>query len=126
LDLRLECHGCAIQVVLPTKFTSSGAIGGAQNKQFLKSLYPGFATNFTFPGGGLGTRELNRSLSDISPFSISLLRVGRMPTPQENLIFVEQASCLFLKNGATSQFDRTYSNQNSADSMLDDKSLFSA
>jgi hypothetical protein len=26
-----------------------------------------------------------------------------MPTPQENLLFVEQASCLFSEKGATSQ-----------------------
>jgi len=33
----------------------------------------------------------------IAPFSISLSGAGRMPTPQEKLIFVEQAGCLFLR-----------------------------
>ncbi|MEG4227619.1 hypothetical protein QUA35_15975 [Microcoleus sp. N9_B2] len=27
----------------------------------------------------------------------NLFRAGRMPTPQENLLFAEQASCLFLR-----------------------------
>jgi hypothetical protein len=29
--------------------------------------------------------------------SIGLSRAGKMPTPQENPLFVEQASCLFIK-----------------------------
>src|SRR4028119_2129769 len=36
---------------------------------------------------------LNR---DVAPFSTRLLWAGRMPTPQENSLFVEQASCLFF------------------------------
>ncbi|MEG5184058.1 hypothetical protein QUB28_09745 [Microcoleus sp. B4-C3] len=27
----------------------------------------------------------------------ALSRTGKMPVPQENLVFVEQASCLFIK-----------------------------
>jgi len=34
---------------------------------------------------------------DVAPLSISLLWTAKMPVPQENLLFVEQASCLFLR-----------------------------
>src|SRR4028119_1285800 len=37
--------------------------------------------------------RLNR---DVTPFSTRLLWAGRRPTPQENSLFVEQASCLFF------------------------------
>jgi hypothetical protein len=37
---------------------------------------------------------LNR---DLAPFSISLSWAGRMPTSQENPLFVEQVFCLFLR-----------------------------
>ncbi|MEG4288624.1 type II toxin-antitoxin system death-on-curing family toxin [Microcoleus sp. C2C3] len=33
----------------------------------------------------------------LAPFSISLLGTGKMPVPQENLLFVERASCPFLR-----------------------------
>jgi len=36
-------------------------------------------------------------LTPRAPFSISFLWAGRMPTPQENAVVVEQASCLFLR-----------------------------
>ncbi|MBE9093959.1 2-succinylbenzoate--CoA ligase [Tychonema sp. LEGE 07203] len=36
-------------------------------------------------------------ISHLAPFSISILGAGKMPPPQSNSLFVEQASCLFLR-----------------------------
>jgi len=43
------------------------------------------------------TRKSTLCGTGILPVSSSFLWAGRMPTPQENLLFVEQASCLFLR-----------------------------
>ena len=41
-------------------------------------------------------KKMIRFSSHLAQFSISLSRTGRMPIPQDNSLFVEQASCLFL------------------------------
>ncbi|MFM9268621.1 hypothetical protein L2I57_025915 [Tychonema sp. BBK16] len=68
---------------------------GASLRVFGRSGFYPISVDTAMPTRGSATFKDWYNLH-LAPLSISLLWTGRMPIPQENSLFVEQASCLLL------------------------------